>query len=304
MEKRTLNPDLPASTSEYDDLHNVPTCTAAENRALGFRVRAGDEAARERMILGNRRIVYSVVNKYVSRWPIGEDDMMSEGTIGLISAVDKFDPSVGHFATYCYYAVDGAVKHAIERQRRTVRVPKRKLREIATLLREGIELPEDLAQIEAGGATVQLDQPTEDGGDPLQECIAGQEPTADTHYDVNRAVEAYKEALALVKIRNYRAPEVLAMHLEGFKPGEIARALELRYHHARRLVKAFGEAIAEDARLQLAGKAIPKRTYHKKDQRIYVNGEAVMQNGLVQTVLFPTNRTTTSPKQTKNKHDK
>ena len=292
MEKRTLNPELPTSTSEYDDLHRVPTCTAAENRALGFRVRAGDEAARERMILGNRRIVYSVVNKYVSRWPAGEDDLISEGTIGLMGAVDKFDPSVGHFATYCYYAIDGAVKHAIERQRRTVRVPKKTLREIATLLREGIELPEDLAKIEAGGATVQLDQPSEDGGDPLQECIAGPERTADIHYDVNRAIEAYKEVLAMVKIRNYRAEEILAMHLEGFDPKEIARTLELRYHEVHRLVKSFGDAIAEDARLKLAGKEIPKRTYHKTDQRIYVNGEAVKENGLIQTVVFPTNTTT------------
>ena len=85
----------------------LPVLKSAETRALLERARAGDKAAREKLISGNLRLVLSVVQRFSGR---GEsmDDLFQVGVIGLIKAVDAFDLSQGvQFSTYGVPAIMG-----------------------------------------------------------------------------------------------------------------------------------------------------------------------------------------------------
>ena len=107
----------------------LPVLTEAEKRELLARVRTGDAAARERMVEGNLRLVLSVVQRFAQR---GEnlDDLFQVGCIGLIKAIDNFDPSQKvRFSTYGVPMICGEVKRYL-RDNNAVRVS-RSIRDLA-----------------------------------------------------------------------------------------------------------------------------------------------------------------------------
>jgi RNA polymerase primary sigma factor len=97
--------------------------THEEEIDLGRRVRAGDERARERLIRKNLKLVVSIAKKYRGMGlPFG--DLIQEGNIGLMKAVEKFDPERGwRFATYATWWIRQAVQRAVADKGRTIRVP-------------------------------------------------------------------------------------------------------------------------------------------------------------------------------------
>lgn len=124
------------SASAYlGEIGLIPLLDAAGERALALRVSMGDGEARQLMIEANLRLVVSVARGYVGRG-VPLMDLIAEGNLGLIRAVEKFDPARGlRFSTYAMWWIREAVQHALMHQGRTVRVPVHVLREYARVLR-------------------------------------------------------------------------------------------------------------------------------------------------------------------------
>jgi len=99
--------------------------TAKEELELGRRVQAGDEAAKRRMVESNLRLVVRIVRKYHLRTKgIDFIDAISEGNLGLIRAVEKYNPDYGfRFSTYAVYWIKQSVQRGIYNQSDTVRIP-------------------------------------------------------------------------------------------------------------------------------------------------------------------------------------
>ena len=105
-----------------DSLRGIPLLTAAEERELGARVQAGDQAARERMIEANLRLVVAVAKQV--RVPLGMEDRISEGNRGLIRAVDGFDPARGvRFSTYACWWIRQAISSAAYKTHPRIHIP-------------------------------------------------------------------------------------------------------------------------------------------------------------------------------------
>lgn len=123
------------STSVYlKEIGLIALLSADEELELGRRVTAGDMEARRQMIEANLRLVVTVARGYVGRG-VPLLDLIEEGNLGLIRAVEKFDPSRRlRFSTYAVWWIREAVQHAVMHQGRTVRVPAHVLREFSQVL--------------------------------------------------------------------------------------------------------------------------------------------------------------------------
>ena len=109
--------------------------TAEEEVSLARRIRDGDEAARQRMIESNLRLVVKIARRYLRRG-LPLLDLIEEGNLGLIHAVKKFDPERGfRFSTYATWWIRQTIERAIMNQARTVRLPIHVLKEINQCLR-------------------------------------------------------------------------------------------------------------------------------------------------------------------------
>jgi len=145
-----------SSTSVYlNEIGLTPLLEANDEAVLAAQVRAGDGEARRRMIESNLRLVVAVARSYVGRG-VSLMDLIAEGNLGLIRAVEKFDPERRlRFSTYAVWWIREAVQHAVMHHGRTVRLPVHVLREIAQVLRAERELaarngtPPSLEQIAA-----------------------------------------------------------------------------------------------------------------------------------------------------------
>ena len=137
------------------EIGNVPLLSTEEEVALAQRVEAGDESAKKQLIEANLRLVVSIAKKYVGRG-MPFLDLIQEGNMGLMKAVDKFDYTKGYkFSTYATWWIRQAITRGIADTGRTIRVPvhmvetiNKTLRMTRTLLQElGREpTPEEVAE--------------------------------------------------------------------------------------------------------------------------------------------------------------
>ncbi len=131
------------------DTTGLPKLTAKENEELMLRIKAGDKGAREKFIVGNMRLVLSLMKRFRSK-SASQDDVFQAGCVGLIKAIDHFDVSVGvKFSTYAVPMILGEMKRFL-RDGNSLRVS-RSIRDTAYQVlkaRERIESRDEEATIE------------------------------------------------------------------------------------------------------------------------------------------------------------
>ena len=128
------------------EIGRVPLLTAEEEVALARRMEAGDESARHRLEEANLRLVVSIAKRYVGRGMLFLD-LIQEGNLGLLKAVEKFDYSKGYkFSTYATWWIRQAITRAIADQARTIRIPVHMVETINKYLRISRRLVQELGR--------------------------------------------------------------------------------------------------------------------------------------------------------------
>ena len=122
------------------EIGKVPLLTAHEEIDLAKRMEAGDEYAKQKLCEANLRLVVSIAKKYVGRGMLFLD-LIQEGNLGLIKAVDKFDWTKGYkFSTYATWWIRQAITRSIADQARTIRIPVHMVETINKLIRVSRQL--------------------------------------------------------------------------------------------------------------------------------------------------------------------
>ena len=128
------------------EIGRVPLLTAEEEVALAKRMQEGDEIAQKRLAEANLRLVVSIAKRYVGRGMLFLD-LIQEGNLGLIKAVEKFDYTKGYkFSTYATWWIRQAITRAIADQARTIRIPVHMVETINKLIRVSRQLLQQLGR--------------------------------------------------------------------------------------------------------------------------------------------------------------
>lgn len=106
-----------------NEINQIPLLSAEDEKELAIKAAQGDSAAKEKLINSNLKLVVSIAKKFQGNG-ISFLDLIQEGNIGLIAAIDKFDTSLGYrFSTYAYYWIKTTISRAVNQQNRSIRIP-------------------------------------------------------------------------------------------------------------------------------------------------------------------------------------
>lgn len=144
--RRPMKESMDATQLYLNDIGAVPLFTVEEEVHYARLAQKGDEKARKKMIEANLRLVVKISRNYINRG-LPLLDLIEEGNLGLMRAVEKFDPERGfRFSTYATWWIRQTIERAIMNQTRTIRLPIHVVKELNTYLRAGRELTQKLDQ--------------------------------------------------------------------------------------------------------------------------------------------------------------
>jgi len=217
-----VNGGLTHSTTDalqlfLNELGRYPLLTAAEEVELAKRVERGDLAAKELMVNSNLRLVVSIAKRWQGH-ELTLLDLIQEGIIGLIRAVEKFDWRKGYkFSTYATWWIRQAIQRGVANKARTIRVPthvvqrEQKMARVERELRQTLDrqpTDEEIAKAaklklehvrqvrEAARTVTSLDRPLgDDGGGSLGDLVAGEAAAPDEELQVSLRESALRRAL-------------------------------------------------------------------------------------------------------------
>jgi RNA polymerase primary sigma factor len=247
-----------------------PLLTAAQEVELSKRIERGDMHAKQRMIQSNLRLVVSIAKNYRNQG-LPFLDLIQEGTLGLIRAVEKFDWRRGYkFSTYATWWIRQAVARALADKARTIRMPVHIVERLQKLnkaermlwtqlgreptleeIAEEASLPLDQAkEVKAAAhASTSLDQPVGDQEDAVfGDFVAGEGPTPDEQVEGLLRSQALARALRALSERE-RSVLILRYGLDNSDPKtleEIGRRLDLTRERVRQIE---GQALKRLSRL-------------------------------------------------------
>ncbi len=178
-----------------NDINKVPLLTADDEKVLARAIRKGDQAARERMIRANLRLVVAIARNYVNRG-LSFLDLIEEGNLGLLKAVERFDPDAQcRFSTYATWWIKQAIRRALINTVKTVRIPSYMVELIARWKNVAMELQYRLGrQATVNEVAAELNIPRESVR-IIKRAIrasacASQVVSLDAAFSANEAIEA------------------------------------------------------------------------------------------------------------------
>ena len=126
------------------EINETALLTADEEKELAYLIGDGDAAARDRMVRANLRLVVNIARGYSGKG-LGLQDLIEEGNLGLLRAVEGFDPGVGtRFSTYASYWIKQSIKRALINSAKTIRIPAYMVELLSKWRRASIRLSEEL----------------------------------------------------------------------------------------------------------------------------------------------------------------
>ena len=143
-EENSYHHSLDATQIYLNEIGFSPLLTPQEEVHYGRLAQKGDPAGRQRMIESNLRLVVKIARRYLNRG-LSLLDLIEEGNLGLIRAVEKFDPERGfRFSTYATWWIRQTIERALMNQTRTIRLPIHVVKELNIYLRAARELTQKL----------------------------------------------------------------------------------------------------------------------------------------------------------------
>jgi RNA polymerase primary sigma factor len=147
---RSAADEGPASQSPLEtylrEINETPLLTGEEERQLARRIADGDALARDHMVRANLRLVVNIARGYVGKG-LGLQDLIEEGNLGLLRAVEGFDPDMGtRFSTYASYWIKQSIKRALINSAKTIRIPAYMVELLSKWRRASARLSEELGR--------------------------------------------------------------------------------------------------------------------------------------------------------------
>jgi RNA polymerase primary sigma factor len=129
------------------EINETPLLCAAEEKDLAYRIREGNKDARDRMVRANLRLVVNIARSYTGKG-LGLQDLIEEGNLGLLRAVQGFDPEMNtRFSTYASYWIKQSIKRALVNTAKTIRIPAYMVELLAKWRRATSKLQEELGRM-------------------------------------------------------------------------------------------------------------------------------------------------------------
>jgi RNA polymerase primary sigma factor len=203
---QSITERTPILTSYMQDISRYPLLSLNQEVELTYRARRGDEKAKQKLINCNLRFVISIAKQYVHNG-IALEDLIMEGNLGLITAIEKFDPMLGFkLSTYAVWWIRQAILNALCEKGRSVRIPLNQVglqqrikkcvqnfiqveerQPTISELAELLQLPEDKIEdsLRMVSSEVSIDLPVgEDGDSCLADLLQSNMPSTDS--EINR----------------------------------------------------------------------------------------------------------------------
>src|SRR5215471_15712778 len=145
--RRLRNDSVQSPLETYlREINETPLLNADEEKALAYRIEEGDSEARDHLVRANLRLVVNIARSYTGKG-LGLQDLIEEGNLGLLRAVEGFDPAMNtRFSTYASYWIKQSIKRGLINSGKTIRIPAYMVELLSKWRRASARLTEELGR--------------------------------------------------------------------------------------------------------------------------------------------------------------